>query len=103
MGAIAARLADVAIVTDDNPRGEDGDAIVAQIVAGMSAARAMTVERDRAAAIAAALGLARAGDVVLIAGKGHETYQDGAAGKRPFDDLAVAHAALERLNREPRA
>jgi len=40
---------------------------------------------------------------VLIAGKGHETYQDGAAGKRPFDDLAVAHAALERLGREPRA
>ncbi len=103
MGAIAARLADVAIVTDDNPRGEDGDAIVAQIVAGMAAARAMTVERDRAAAIVAALGLARPGDVVLIAGKGHETYQDGAAGKRPFDDLAVAHAALEQLSREPRA
>ncbi|MEO8777346.1 MAG: UDP-N-acetylmuramoyl-L-alanyl-D-glutamate--2,6-diaminopimelate ligase [Rhodanobacter sp.] len=102
MGAIAARLADVAIVTDDNPRREDGDAIVAQIVAGMTAAAAMAVQRDRAVAIADALGLARAGDVVLIAGKGHETYQDGAAGKRPFDDLAVAHAALERLSREPR-
>ena len=102
MGAIAARLADVAIVTDDNPRGEDGDAIVAQIVAGMTAAAAMAVERDRAAAITHALVLARAGDVVLIAGKGHETYQDGAAGKRPFDDLAVAHATLERLSREPR-
>ncbi|MEO6925824.1 MAG: UDP-N-acetylmuramoyl-L-alanyl-D-glutamate--2,6-diaminopimelate ligase [Rhodanobacter sp.] len=102
MGAIAARLADVAIVTDDNPRGEDGDAIVAQIVAGMSAAAAMAVERDRAQAITNALALARAGDVVLLAGKGHETYQDGAAGKRPFDDLAVAHAALERLSREPR-
>jgi UDP-N-acetylmuramoyl-L-alanyl-D-glutamate--2,6-diaminopimelate ligase len=102
MGAIVARLADVAIVTDDNPRGEDGDAIVAQIVAGMSEAAAMAVERDRAAAIADALALARAGDVVLIAGKGHETYQDGAAGKRPFDDLAVAHATLERLSREPR-
>jgi len=103
MGAIAAHLADVAIVTDDNPRGEDGNAIVAQIVAGMTAAAAMTVERDRAVAIADALALARTGDVVLIAGKGHETYQDGAAGKRPFDDLAVAHAALERLSREPRA
>ena len=103
MGEIAARLADVAIVTDDNPRGEDGDAIVAQIVAGMAAARAMTVERDRAVAIADALQLARSGDVVLIAGKGHETYQDGAAGKRPFDDLAVALAALERVGREPRA
>jgi UDP-N-acetylmuramoyl-L-alanyl-D-glutamate--2,6-diaminopimelate ligase len=103
MGAIAARLADVAIVTDDNPRGEDGDAIVAQIVAGMAAARAMTVERDRATAIGQALQLAKSGDVVLIAGKGHETYQEGAAGKRPFDDLAVAHAALERMSREPRA
>ncbi|WP_426702148.1 UDP-N-acetylmuramoyl-L-alanyl-D-glutamate--2,6-diaminopimelate ligase [Rhodanobacter sp. Col0626] len=103
MGAIAAQLADVAIVTDDNPRGEDGDAIVAQIVAGMTAARAMAVERDRATAIQDALQLARTGDVVLIAGKGHETYQDGAAGKRPFDDLAVAHAALERISREPRA
>ena len=103
MGAIAARLADVAIVADDNPRGEDGDAIVAQIAAGMTAAAAMAIERDRAVAITNALALARAGDVVLIAGKGHETYQDGAAGKRPFDDLAVAHAALERLSREPRA
>ncbi|MEO8997679.1 MAG: UDP-N-acetylmuramoyl-L-alanyl-D-glutamate--2,6-diaminopimelate ligase [Rhodanobacter sp.] len=103
MGAIAARLADVVIVTDDNPRGEDGDAIVAQIVAGMASARAMTVERDRASAIGHALQLAQSGDVVLIAGKGHETYQDGAAGKRPFDDLAVAHATLERMNREPRA
>lgn len=103
MGAIAARLADVAIVTDDNPRGEDGNAIVAQVVAGMTAARAMTVERDRAAAIGAALGMARAGDVVLIAGKGHETCQEGAAGKRPFDDLAVAHAVLERMQRGPHA
>jgi UDP-N-acetylmuramoyl-L-alanyl-D-glutamate--2,6-diaminopimelate ligase len=103
MGEIAARLADVAIVTDDNPRGEDGDAIVAQIVGGMTAAPAMTVERDRAVAIAGALALARSGDVVLIAGKGHETYQEGREGKRPFDDLAVAHAVLERISREPRA
>jgi UDP-N-acetylmuramoyl-L-alanyl-D-glutamate--2,6-diaminopimelate ligase len=102
MGEIAARLADVAIVTDDNPRGEDGDAIVAQIVAGMAAARAMTVERDRAVAIADALQLAHAGDVVLIAGKGHETYQDGATGKHPFDDVAVARAALEQIQRESR-
>ncbi|CAM0997764.1 UDP-N-acetylmuramoyl-L-alanyl-D-glutamate--2,6-diaminopimelate ligase [Rhodanobacter sp. Root179] len=103
MGEIAARLADVAIVTDDNPRGEDGDAIVAQIVAGMTAAPAMAVERDRAVAIADALALARPGDAVLIAGKGHETYQDGAAGKHPFDDLLVARAALEQWQREPRA
>ena len=55
----------------------------------------MTVQRDRARAIGQALQRARAGDVVLIAGKGHETYQEGAGGKRPFDDLAVARAALE--------
>ena len=103
MGEIAARMADIAIVTDDNPRGEDGDAIVAQIVAGMGAARSMAVERDRAVAIGHALKLAHSGDVVLIAGKGHETYQEGAAGKRPFDDLAVAHAALEQMTWEPRA
>jgi UDP-N-acetylmuramoyl-L-alanyl-D-glutamate--2,6-diaminopimelate ligase len=103
MGEIAARLADVAIVTDDNPRGEDGDAIVAQIVAGMTAAPAMAVERDRAVAIADALALARPGDAVLIAGKGHETYQDGATGKHPFDDLLVARAALAQWQREQRA
>ncbi len=101
MGAIVARLADEAIVTDDNPRGEDGTAIVEGIVAGMPA---MTprVERDRARAIHLALAHARPGDVVLIAGKGHETYQDGAQGRHPFDDMAVAHGALEHWLREPR-
>ena len=103
MGAIAARLADVAIVTDDNPRSEDGDTIVAQIVAGMPTAPAPLVRRDRATAIEQALRQARPGDVVLIAGKGHETYQDSATGKHPFDDLAIAHALLQRLQREPRA
>jgi UDP-N-acetylmuramoyl-L-alanyl-D-glutamate--2,6-diaminopimelate ligase len=103
MGAIAERLADVAIVTDDNPRGEDGDTIVAQVVAGMARPQAARVERDRAAAIHAALALAGAGDVVLIAGKGHETYQEGAHGKWPFDDLAVARAALEKLPMERHA
>ncbi len=57
----------------------------------------------RAVAIHAALGMARRGDVVLIAGKGHETYQEGAAGKRPFDDLAVAREALEHFNMERHA
>lgn len=99
MGEIAARLADVAIVTDDNPRGEDGDAIVAQIVAGMTSSPSMAIERDRATAIGQALQLARSGDVVLIAGKGHETYQESAAGKRPFDDLAVAGTLLNQLTR----
>ena len=95
MGAIAARLADRAIVTDDNPRGEDGDAIVAAIRAGMPADAVVSVQRDRAAAIAAAVAAARPGDVVLIAGKGHEPYQEIAGVRRPFDDLAVARAVLE--------
>jgi UDP-N-acetylmuramoyl-L-alanyl-D-glutamate--2,6-diaminopimelate ligase len=101
MGAIAERLADVAIVTDDNPRGEDGDAIVAQILAGMR--QAPRVERDRARAIDAAIAQAGPQDVVLIAGKGHETYQEGATGKHAFDDLAVARAALARPVKEPHA
>ncbi len=100
MGAIAERLADVAIITDDNPRGEDGDAIVAQIVAGLQRPAAAHVERDRAAAIALALSSATPGDVVLIAGKGHETYQEGASGKRSFDDLAVARTLLGRAHPE---
>jgi UDP-N-acetylmuramoyl-L-alanyl-D-glutamate--2,6-diaminopimelate ligase len=95
MGEIAERLADVVIVTDDNPRGENGDLIVSQILAGMTHPRVATVQRDREAAIRAALDMARAGDVVLIAGKGHETYQESAGGKRAFDDMAVARAALE--------
>lgn len=95
MGAIAERLADRIVITDDNPRGEDGDVIVAQIVAGLRRPDNATLERDRARAIELALALAQSGDVVLIAGKGHETYQEGAHGKRPFDDLAVARQALE--------
>jgi UDP-N-acetylmuramoyl-L-alanyl-D-glutamate--2,6-diaminopimelate ligase len=95
MGAIAERLADAVVVTDDNPRGEEGDAIVAQIVAGMRAPERATVERDRARAIGFAIANARAGDVVLVAGKGHETYQESHGVKRPFDDMRVARAALE--------
>ena len=95
MGAIAERLADEIYVTDDNPRGENGDVIVAQIVAGLSDAQRAHVQRDRASAIAEALCTARAGDVVLIAGKGHEPYQEIAGVKHPFDDLVVARQALE--------
>jgi UDP-N-acetylmuramoyl-L-alanyl-D-glutamate--2,6-diaminopimelate ligase len=97
MGAIAERMADVGIVTDDNPRGEDGDAIVAQIVAGMRVPERATIERDRARAIGIAIAQAHAGDVVLIAGKGHETYQEVGGAKHPFDDLQVARATLGAL------
>lgn len=95
MAAIAETLADRVIVTDDNPRGEDGDAIVAQVLAGFAHRGRARVERDRGVAIRQAVAAARARDVVLIAGKGHEPYQEIAGVRRPFDDLAVARTALE--------
>ncbi len=95
MGAIAEGLADRIIVTDDNPRGEDGSAIVAQVVAGLARPAAALIERDRAGAIALAIAAAQPGDIVLIAGKGHEPYQEIAGRRQPFDDLAVARRVLE--------
>jgi len=94
MAAIAEQHADVVIVTDDNPRGEDGDVIVADILAGFARPAAVTVQRDRAAAIATAIGLAGAGDIVLIAGKGHEPYQEIHGVRHPFNDTDVAARAL---------
>jgi len=94
MAAIAERLADRVIVTDDNPRGEDGDTIVADILAGFSTPGTAEIQRDRARAIALAINAARAGDIVLIAGKGHEPYQEVAGVRHPFDDTEVAAAAL---------
>jgi UDP-N-acetylmuramoyl-L-alanyl-D-glutamate--2,6-diaminopimelate ligase len=94
MAAIAQRNADVVIVTDDNPRHEDGDAIVADIMAGFDTPLAVRVERDRAAAIARAVGDAGPGDIVLVAGKGHEPYQAIAGVRHPFDDTDVAARAL---------
>lgn len=95
MARIAEEHADVVVVTDDNPRGEDGDAIVAEIMSGFARPDAVRVERDRRAAIAAAIAAAGADDIVLIAGKGHETYQEVAGVKHAFDDTAVAREALE--------
>ena len=95
MAAIAERGADRIIVTDDNPRSEDGDAIVADILAGFGDRKRVEVQRDRAAAIAQALEGAGGNDILLIAGKGHEAYQEIAGEKFPFDDLAIARAALE--------
>jgi UDP-N-acetylmuramoyl-L-alanyl-D-glutamate--2,6-diaminopimelate ligase len=96
MGAIASRLADITIVTSDNPRSEEPGAIVAEIVAGVPAtAETVQVEVDRQTAIEQALALARAHDVVVIAGKGHEQGQELADGvKLPFDDVTVAREAL---------
>jgi UDP-N-acetylmuramoyl-L-alanyl-D-glutamate--2,6-diaminopimelate ligase len=95
MAAIAEANADCVIVTDDNPRGEDGDAIVADIVAGFARPQDAVVERDRRRAIARAIVEAGPDDIVLIAGKGHETYQEVAGVKHPFDDRQVARELLE--------
>jgi UDP-N-acetylmuramoyl-L-alanyl-D-glutamate--2,6-diaminopimelate ligase len=102
MGAAAASLADVAILTSDNPRSEDPLAILAAMLDGVLSVpqddRArIIVEPDRAAAIAQAVGLAAAGDVIVVAGKGHETGQYVAGAVLPFDDRKVTAAALERV------
>jgi len=94
MGAIAERLADRVIVTDDNPRTEDGDAIVADILKGFARLDSVLIERDRAVAIDRAIFESGPGDVVLIAGKGHEDYQIVGAERRSFSDRERAQAAL---------
>lgn len=94
MGA-AAQAADAVWLTDDNPRSEDPAAIVAEIRAGMNDKDSVTVEHDRERAIRAAIAAAGPGDVVLIAGKGHETTQQIGDTHRPFDDRVIARRALE--------
>jgi UDP-N-acetylmuramoyl-L-alanyl-D-glutamate--2,6-diaminopimelate ligase len=96
MAAAAERLADRVIVTDDNPRTEDGDAIVADIVKGFTAPTRALIERDRAKAIAQGIALGKPGDVVVIAGKGHEDYQIVGTERRRFSDREVARAVLEQ-------
>lgn len=95
MAEIAERLADRVIVTDDNPRSEDGARIVADILAGFERAEAVVVERDRRRAIERAVHCAGAGDVVLIAGKGHEPCQEVNGVMHAFDDVEVARTAIE--------
>ncbi|HXE44660.1 MAG TPA: UDP-N-acetylmuramoyl-L-alanyl-D-glutamate--2,6-diaminopimelate ligase [Conexibacter sp.] len=102
MGEISARLADRTIVTSDNPRSEEPAAIVEEILAGIPAALRgdgrLAVEVDRRGAIGLALGGAREGDVVVIAGKGHEQGQELAGGEKvPFDDVTVAREALRSV------
>jgi UDP-N-acetylmuramoyl-L-alanyl-D-glutamate--2,6-diaminopimelate ligase len=93
MGAIAARLAHQVIVTSDNPRTEPGHAIIDQIVAGAPSSDIEVIE-DRREAILAAVRRARAGDVILVAGKGHENYQEIQGVRHAFSDVAVARSAL---------
>ncbi|MEA2284388.1 MAG: UDP-N-acetylmuramoyl-L-alanyl-D-glutamate--2,6-diaminopimelate ligase [Solirubrobacteraceae bacterium] len=93
MGAVVRDLADVAIVTSDNPRSEDPEAIIAAILEG--AGPGAEVEGDRRVAIERAIAMAEPGDIVLIAGKGHEQGQEFEGGRKlPFDDVAVAREAL---------
>jgi UDP-N-acetylmuramoyl-L-alanyl-D-glutamate--2,6-diaminopimelate ligase len=93
MGAVVRELSDVAIVTSDNPRSEDPEAIIAAVVEG--AGPGAEVEVDRRAAIERAIGMAEPGDVVLVAGKGHEQGQEFEGGRKvPFDDVTVAREAL---------
>ncbi len=98
MGRAAGALSDWAVLTSDNPRNEDPARIIGDAEAGLrQAAAAYAVEPDRAAAIAMALRQARAGDVVLLAGKGHETYQAVGGVNLPFDDRQAAREALAKL------
>lgn len=98
MGGVAARLADAIVLTSDNPRGEDPDVIIEQVRAGIDAVGKagleVVVEPDRRRAIGAAVGVARTGDVVVIAGKGHETTQVVGDQALPFDDRQEAMEAL---------
>jgi UDP-N-acetylmuramoyl-L-alanyl-D-glutamate--2,6-diaminopimelate ligase len=94
MGAVAEAGSDLVILTDDNPRGEDGDAIVAEVLAGMSRPETVQVERSRGLAIRRALALAGTDDTVLVAGKGHETTQDFGELKVRFSDRAQVVQAL---------
>lgn len=98
MGEIASRLADVVVVTDDNPRSEDPAAIRAEVLAGARRGDAEVLEvGDRREAIRRAVALARGGDCLVVAGKGHETGQEVAGRKLPFDDRDELRAALEDL------
>jgi UDP-N-acetylmuramoyl-L-alanyl-D-glutamate--2,6-diaminopimelate ligase len=97
MGAAAARWSDLVVLTSDNPRAEDPGAIIDDIRPGIGSSVELVVEPDRAQAIAAALGSAGPGDVVVIAGKGHETTLVTADGVVPFDDRLVAGDALAVL------
>ena len=102
MGEVAAELADLVVVTDDNPRDEDPADIRAAIVAGAGGGRAVVEEiGDRAAAIDFAVGWAGAGDVVLVAGKGHEAGQTSRGQTRPFDDRDEVARALTALGVTP--
>jgi UDP-N-acetylmuramoyl-L-alanyl-D-glutamate--2,6-diaminopimelate ligase len=97
MGRVASELADVMVITSDNPRSEEPLSIIEEVSSGARGA-APLIYPDRAGAISTALAKAEPGDVVLIAGKGHETGQDFGDHVEQFDDVVVARGALRRLH-----
>lgn len=98
MGQIASRLADTVIITSDNPRGEDPDLIISDILKGIDKEREYTVIKNRREAIERAISeYVRAGDVLVLAGKGHETYQITKNGKTVFDEREIVSEVLRRL------
>jgi UDP-N-acetylmuramoyl-L-alanyl-D-glutamate--2,6-diaminopimelate ligase len=98
MAKVAARLSDFVIITSDNPRSEDPLAIIEQIIQGLPPDCKHLVEPDRRRAIELAIGMAKKGDCVLLAGKGHETYQILRDRTIHFDDREVAREVLRQLN-----
>ena len=96
MGRVASEYADVIVVTSDNPRSEDRDEIIRQILKGIDKEKEYFVEPSRADAVRLATTLARAGDVILLCGKGHETYEIDAEGKHPFDERAILLESIEK-------
>ncbi len=101
MGAVAGRRADLVVLTSDNSRTEDPQAIIDQIRAGIDGPAALVVEPDRSAAIGEAVARARSGDVVMVLGKGHETTQTVAGRTLPFDDRVEARRAVARSYGDP--
>jgi hypothetical protein len=97
MGGVAVRNSNLAFLTSDNPRSEDPEAIIDEVLGGIDGGREnprVVVEPDRRVAIRRALDAAKPGDIVVIAGKGHETYQEIAGQRLPFDDAGEAREAL---------
>jgi UDP-N-acetylmuramoyl-L-alanyl-D-glutamate--2,6-diaminopimelate ligase len=103
MGQVAAAGADVVVVTSDNPRSEPPQSIIEEILAGVPPGAAVWAEPDRAAAIALAVGVAEPGDVVLVAGKGHERFIESEGAKVPFEDRRQAAEAMARSARRARS
>jgi UDP-N-acetylmuramoyl-L-alanyl-D-glutamate--2,6-diaminopimelate ligase len=95
MGEIAEAFADRLIITDENPRNEEGGDIVQHILSGMNKPEQAVIERDREKAIAYAIANAESGDVVVVAGKGHETYQDVGGSRLIFSDASQVRLALQ--------